>query len=185
MTDDKVQATYLIETPHSLEHAATVIAGEGFVAARSSSPFPSITLDLRCPTSSLRWPQTYELQELSGIRLIDLELPAAFAARYPGPGFGVDGTRKLAQVHGRPLIGTIVKPSIGLSTSDLKGTTRTRSGPGNSEPAVATVAVHYASSRSGLGTIVDLTVFIAIASATAREIPGSENSNRVCISSQG
>ena len=25
---DKVQATYLIETPHSLEHAAAVIAGE-------------------------------------------------------------------------------------------------------------------------------------------------------------
>lgn len=58
----------------------------------------------------------YELQELSGIRLEDLELPQVFAERYPGPGFGIDGTRKLAGVEGRPLIGTIIKPSIGLTT---------------------------------------------------------------------
>ncbi|WJH33167.1 hypothetical protein N6H14_23870 [Paenibacillus sp. CC-CFT747] len=32
----------------------------------------------------------YELQELSGLRLVDLELPDAFAARYPGPKFGVE-----------------------------------------------------------------------------------------------
>ena len=28
MSQDRVLATYLIETPHSLEHAAAVIAGE-------------------------------------------------------------------------------------------------------------------------------------------------------------
>lgn len=58
----------------------------------------------------------YELREFSGLRLIDLELPTAFAVRYPGPQFGIEGTRKLAGVHDRPLIGTIVKPSIGLPT---------------------------------------------------------------------
>ena len=52
----------------------------------------------------------YELQELSGVRLVDLELPQAFAERYPGPGFGIDGTRRLARVEGRALIGTIIKP---------------------------------------------------------------------------
>jgi ribulose-bisphosphate carboxylase large chain len=56
----------------------------------------------------------YELREFSGLRLIDLELPPAFAVKYPGPQYGIEGTRKLAGVHGRPLIGTIVKPSIGL-----------------------------------------------------------------------
>ena len=61
----------------------------------------------------------YELQELSGVRLEDLELPQAFAEHYPGPGFGIDGTRKLAGVEGRPLIGTIIKPSIGLATDAL------------------------------------------------------------------
>ena len=58
----------------------------------------------------------YELQELSGVRLMDLELPQAFAERYPGPTFGIDGTRRLAGVTTGRSIGTIVKPSIGLTT---------------------------------------------------------------------
>ena len=61
----------------------------------------------------------YELQELSGLRLIDLELPAAFTERYRGPKFGVEGTRRLTGVHGRPILGTIVKPSVGLSAEEL------------------------------------------------------------------
>ncbi|WP_134702721.1 ribulose-bisphosphate carboxylase large subunit family protein [Ammoniphilus sp. YIM 78166] len=60
----------------------------------------------------------YELGEFSGLRLIDLELPAPFAHRYPGPQFGIQGTRELCGVYDRPLIGTIIKPSIGLHTED-------------------------------------------------------------------
>jgi ribulose-bisphosphate carboxylase large chain len=61
----------------------------------------------------------FELQELSGLRLLDLELPDAFMARYPGPKFGIEGTRKLTGVYDRPILGTIVKPSIGLTTGEL------------------------------------------------------------------
>lgn len=57
----------------------------------------------------------FELGEVTGLRLLDLDLPAAYAAEFAGPGFGVEGTRRLAGVFGRPLIGTIVKPSIGLT----------------------------------------------------------------------
>jgi ribulose-bisphosphate carboxylase large chain len=56
----------------------------------------------------------FELREFSGLRLIDLELPPAFADVYLGPQFGIAGTRRLAGVTGRPLIGTIVKPSVGM-----------------------------------------------------------------------
>ncbi len=56
----------------------------------------------------------FELKALSGIRLLDVHLPPAFAERYAGPRFGVGGTRKLTGVEGCPLIGTIVKPSVGL-----------------------------------------------------------------------
>ncbi|HTT39149.1 MAG TPA: RuBisCO large subunit C-terminal-like domain-containing protein, partial [Burkholderiales bacterium] len=171
MRQDRVLATYLIETPHPLEHAAAVIAGE-----QSSGTFVSIpgeTSELKerfgaqvvriealdtVPAPSLpgsKPPRSetgrteyrrgrivisfplhnfgpslpsllgtvagnlYELQEVSGLRLEDLELPQAFADHYPGPGFGIEGTRRLAQVRGRPLIGTIVKPSIGLSKEAL------------------------------------------------------------------
>jgi len=57
----------------------------------------------------------YELREFSGLKLIDLELPEAFAEKYQGPQFGVAGTRQLTGVESRPVIGTIVKPSVGLS----------------------------------------------------------------------
>lgn len=60
----------------------------------------------------------FELGELTGVRLLDIDLPDAFARRFPGPQFGVAGTRALAGVHERPLIGTIIKPSIGLTASD-------------------------------------------------------------------
>lgn len=56
----------------------------------------------------------FELKQFSGLRLLDLRLPEEFAAANPGPKFGIDGTRRFAGVEGRPLIGTIVKPSVGL-----------------------------------------------------------------------
>ncbi|WP_372351222.1 RuBisCO large subunit C-terminal-like domain-containing protein [Streptomyces sp. KL116D] len=62
----------------------------------------------------------FELRELAAVRLVDLDLPSAFARRYPGPAFGVAGTRHLV---GRPdgtLIGTIVKPGIGLDPDALR-----------------------------------------------------------------
>jgi ribulose-bisphosphate carboxylase large chain len=60
----------------------------------------------------------WELRQLTGLRLLDLRLPLAFATTYGGPKFGVAGTRKLADVSDRPLIGTIIKPSIGLSPAE-------------------------------------------------------------------
>lgn len=60
----------------------------------------------------------FELKPFSGVRLLDVRLPRAFADRYPGPKFGMEGTRRLSGVHGRPLIGTIIKPSVGLNAED-------------------------------------------------------------------
>lgn len=59
----------------------------------------------------------FELGEVTGLRLLDLDLPDDYAAQFAGPQFGIAGTRERAGVHGRPLIGTIVKPSIGLTPS--------------------------------------------------------------------
>ena len=60
----------------------------------------------------------FELSAFSGLRLEDVHLPPAFADAGPGPRFGVDGTRRLAGVEDGPLIGTIVKPSVGLSPGE-------------------------------------------------------------------
>lgn len=57
----------------------------------------------------------YELAQFSGLKLLDFDVPGSFAAGFRGPAFGIAGTRRLTGVEGRPLIGTIIKPSIGLS----------------------------------------------------------------------
>lgn len=166
---DRVIATYLVETPDSLERAAQAIAGEQSTGTFTAVPGETDALKERHgarvesiePLEALDAPSLpgskppaghdgmyrrgivkvsfplhnfgpsipnllsavagnlYELRELSGLRLEDLELPEAFAARYRGPKFGVEGTRRLVQVHGRPILGTIVKPSIGLSPGEL------------------------------------------------------------------
>jgi ribulose-bisphosphate carboxylase large chain len=57
----------------------------------------------------------FELKPFSGLKLLDVTLPPAFLSAYLGPQFGVDGTRRLTGVYGRPVIGTIIKPSVGLT----------------------------------------------------------------------
>lgn len=57
----------------------------------------------------------YELSQFTGLKLMDLQVPPSFAQHFRGPKFGVAGCRELTSVQGRPLIGTIIKPSIGLS----------------------------------------------------------------------
>jgi ribulose-bisphosphate carboxylase large chain len=55
-----------------------------------------------------------ELKPFSGLKLLDIKLPHEFLSKYQGPQFAVEGTRKLTGVYGRPLIGTIIKPSVGM-----------------------------------------------------------------------
>lgn len=57
----------------------------------------------------------FELKQFSGLKLLDLDLPDAFRKAYPGPQFGISGTRELSGVKTLPLIGTIIKPSVGLN----------------------------------------------------------------------
>jgi len=66
----------------------------------------------------------FELRDLAAVRLADLDLPAEFAARYPGPAFGVDGTRRLMGGPPDVMIGTIIKPSVGLTLDELRQVVR-------------------------------------------------------------
>jgi ribulose-bisphosphate carboxylase large chain len=57
----------------------------------------------------------YEITQFTGLKLMDIDLPASFGDYFKGPEFGIAGCRKLTGVYNRPLIGTIIKPSVGLS----------------------------------------------------------------------
>ena len=60
----------------------------------------------------------FSIKGMTGIRIVDMKLPEAFKAAHPGPQFGIDGSRRLTGVEGRPIIGTIVKPALGLRPHD-------------------------------------------------------------------
>jgi ribulose-bisphosphate carboxylase large chain len=57
----------------------------------------------------------FELRQVTGLRVLGLKLPPSFATHNPGPAFGIEGTRRLAGVPSGALIGTIIKPSVGLN----------------------------------------------------------------------
>ena len=66
----------------------------------------------------------YSIKGFTGIRVVGLQLPAAFGTDHPGPQFSIAGSRALTGVQGRPIIGTIVKPALGLrphETAELVG----------------------------------------------------------------
>jgi 3-oxoisoapionate-4-phosphate decarboxylase len=76
-------------------------------------PFEAIGTDLSA-LMTIAIGGAYSIRGLTGIRVIGMKLPGEFRGAYPGPQFGVPGTRKLTGVFDRPVIGTIVKPALGL-----------------------------------------------------------------------
>jgi 3-oxoisoapionate-4-phosphate decarboxylase len=84
-------------------------------------PFDAIGTDLAA-LMTIAIGGIYAIRGFTGIRVVDMTLPAAFAKAWPGPQFGVEGSRQLTGVRGRPIIGTIIKPALGLrphETADL------------------------------------------------------------------
>lgn len=67
----------------------------------------------------------YELSQFSGLKLLDVMIPERLIASQPGAQFGVAGTRRLCGVEGRPMLGTIIKPSVGLSPAETAALVRT------------------------------------------------------------
>jgi ribulose-bisphosphate carboxylase large chain len=60
----------------------------------------------------------FGLKTLKNLRLLDIEFPKSIITSFDGTQFGVDGIRKLLKIQKRPLIGTIIKPKLGLNTTD-------------------------------------------------------------------
>lgn len=57
----------------------------------------------------------FGLEDLKAVRLNEIFLPRELVLSFPGPKFGADGIySKLMREPSRPLLGTIVKPKIGL-----------------------------------------------------------------------
>jgi ribulose-bisphosphate carboxylase large chain len=60
----------------------------------------------------------FGLKTLKNLRLSDIDVPDALVKSFKGPRFGIEGIRRLLKVFERPLVGTIIKPKLGLKTRD-------------------------------------------------------------------
>ena len=60
----------------------------------------------------------FGLKALKNLRLCDIDLPDKLVSSFRGPRFGITGIRKLLRIPERPLVGTIIKPKLGLKTKD-------------------------------------------------------------------
>ncbi|MFX1242514.1 MAG: type III ribulose-bisphosphate carboxylase [Promethearchaeota archaeon] len=57
----------------------------------------------------------FGMKVLRNLRLLDISFPKDIVDTYKGPKFGIEGIEALTQVKDRPLLGTIVKPKVGLT----------------------------------------------------------------------
>ena len=57
----------------------------------------------------------YGMKVLNNLRLIDITFPQGILKEYNGPQFGISGIKKLLGIKNRPILGTIVKPKVGLN----------------------------------------------------------------------
>jgi ribulose-bisphosphate carboxylase large chain len=175
MRDERIQATYLIETPLEPAQVAEVLAGEqscGTFArvhgetdelreraraivedveelapaaapslsnallerqrragpwrrARLRVSFPAANIGANLPTLAATVSgNLYDLGEVTGLRLEALRLPAAYRLRFELPRLGIPGTRRSTGVTEGAMVGTIIKPNVGLSaaqTAELVG----------------------------------------------------------------
>lgn len=60
----------------------------------------------------------YEITQFTGLKLMDFELPDSFKNHFKGPKYGIQGSKLSCGVTDRPMIGTIIKPSIGMSVEE-------------------------------------------------------------------
>ena len=60
----------------------------------------------------------FGLEDIENLRLNDIHFPKELVRSFSGPRYGIQGVREITGVRDRPLVGTIIKPKLGLVTTD-------------------------------------------------------------------
>ncbi len=103
--------------PYVQKLAATVFSLEGDTA-KIAYPIELFELGNMPNILSSIQGNVFGLRTLENLRLNDIQFPTQLLKSFKGPKYGVDGIRRLLRVYNRPLIGTIIKPKLGLKTTD-------------------------------------------------------------------
>lgn len=87
--------------------------------ARIRVSFPTANISANLPTLAATLAgNLYDLGETTGVRLERIAIPAGYRLRFDRPRHGIAGTRALTGVTKGPLIGTIIKPNVGLDAEE-------------------------------------------------------------------
>lgn len=60
----------------------------------------------------------FGMSSVKGLFLEDIQIPKKMLKSFSGPAFGIKGVRKMLKIKKRPLVGTIVKPKVGLNPNE-------------------------------------------------------------------
>ncbi len=60
----------------------------------------------------------FGMKDVEKLRLEDIEFPEKIIKSFKGPKYGIEGVRKILNIKDRPLVGTIVKPKLGLTPKE-------------------------------------------------------------------
>jgi ribulose-bisphosphate carboxylase large chain len=139
----EVIAKYRVETDLSIEKAAEAIAAEQSTGTWTEVEREKLASDLAARVikaegnfAYIAFPEElfepgnipqylsvvagnlFGLGDLKKVRLLDVIFPASLVLAHNGPRFGIKEARKILGVFDRPLVGTIIKPKVGLSPED-------------------------------------------------------------------
>ncbi len=139
MDADKMNliAKYYVETDLSIEKAAEAIAAEqstgtwtevkgsrndlaaSVIRAEGNLAEIAFPVELFEPGNipqylSVVAGNLFGLGALSHVRLLDMDIPEKLVLAHKGPRFGIEDARRILGAYDRPLVGTIVKPKVGL-----------------------------------------------------------------------
>ena len=60
----------------------------------------------------------FGMSVVKNLRLVDIRFPKSIVESFKGPAFGIEGIRTLTKIKKRPLVGTIIKPKVGLNEKE-------------------------------------------------------------------
>jgi len=60
----------------------------------------------------------FGMKEINALKLLDVRFPSAMIEQYDGPSYTLDDMREYLNVYDRPILGTIVKPKMWLTSAE-------------------------------------------------------------------
>ncbi|HNZ86278.1 MAG TPA: type III ribulose-bisphosphate carboxylase [bacterium] len=141
---DDIIATYRIESKLGLEKAAIEVAAESSIgtwtklSTLTQKTFNKLAsqiffIDKKKKIVKIAYPielfelgsipqllsalagNIFSMKTIDNLRLEDLSLSTKYINSFQGPYYGINGVRKLMNIKNRPLIGSIIKPKVGLN----------------------------------------------------------------------